>query len=568
MRAPDDSGKVQGANPNYLKTTNRPFSQPSNLQRSLLTQFYHKDEKTSASEEEVREMGTAVLDRAEFIYNKTKALRTLFSNATDNPMRFGCSVFTLGAGLARLYTGDLIGGGVAAALGAKELYNQCASGNDSTLLQMLNDIHADVDMIKSLEEGQQQSLNVVEKNLEYVEKDVTLLYKKLDEIQALNLTAIEEIEEDKRAAYAKGLAAKEAYREALQRFTEVKGSFSKSKGCYEEAAQFFLRIEEIAKDESTGTALAVKVNALVEEAEKAVKTCAEGKKELDAAELAFGNAMTALARASSLKDEALQGITKVVQSAEDALKAGVEKAKYTEVCKEKITEARAELQEMKERSEDVMCLLNEMSSDVKKAKAEAKKKLDPSDVIVGVGAGIIAAPLGPLTALGIGVTAAYAWHNGTTITDTVSKTYNYFFGSALPLPEPMQGDEHIRVAFDQKSSGYCGWMRGRPSYTLGHIDIKLSEFEYAQCRFDLNRGEYPISKEDLFTLYSRMFEKLKDGSMQPAECKAILSQLEQVIISRGPLHSAMHGVIRSQKAAYGLVKALNRYCDKLEASGA
>lgn len=276
--------------------------------------------------------------------------------------------------------------------------------------------------------------------------------------------------------------------------------------------------------------------------------------------------MTALSRASTLKDEALQEITKVVQSAEDALKAGAEKAQYTEECKEKITEARAEIQEMKQRSDDVMRLLNEMSSDVKKAKAEAQKKLDPSDVVVGVGAGVIAAPLGTFSALAIGVTAAYAWHNGTTITDTVSKTYNYFFGTPLPPPQPMGENEHIRVALDQKSSGYYGWIRGRSSYTLGHIDIKLSEFEYVQYRFDLNRAEYPISKEDLFTLYSGMFEKLKDGSMQPDQCKAILSQLEQATIGRGGLHFAVHGLIRPQQAAYGLVNALNRYCEKLAAS--
>jgi hypothetical protein len=562
--APDSSAnRILTGN---LKTTNTLFSDVKNPTRSLLTEFYPK--KPAPSEQEVREMGATVLDHTQVIWNKSKALRALCSSAADNPMRFGCSIFTLGTGLARIYTGDLIGGGMATALGATEIYQQCTSGPDSTLLQMLSDIHADVDMIKSLEEGQQQSLNIVEMNLEYAKRDVTLLYEKLDEIKDLNLATIGHMNVDKQAAYAKGLAAKEAYREALISFSEVKGFFSKSKARYNETAQFFLAIQQIAKSEDKNTSLEEKIEALVRVAGKAAETCAEGKKELDAAEQAFGNAMAALAKASIFKDGALQEITKVIQSAEDALKAGAEKAQYTKECKERITEASTELKVMKERSDDVMRLLSEMSSDVKKAKAEAKKKFDPSDVVVGVGAGIIAAPLGTVSALAIGMTAAYAWHNGTTITATGSKIYNYFFGMPLPPPQPMGKDEHIRVALDQKSSGYYGWIRGRSSYTLGHVDIKLADNEYVQYRFDLNRAEYPISKEDLFTLYSRMHEKLKDRSMQPHQCKAILSQLQQVDIGRGGLHFSVHGLIKPQQAAYGLVNALVKYCDKLEASAA
>ena len=539
------------------------FTDTPNLSGSLLQEYFVVRQGSKISETDIHRLGTTVLERSEQIYHQTQAIRNLVSNAKESPMRFGCSVITLATGIASIYAGDVITGGVATVIGAKEIYNQCSSGNNSTLHHLLNDINADVDMITTLEEGQQQSLKLVEENLYLIRNDVSNLYHRLDQIRNLNTATLDRIEEDKWQAYAKGIAAKLEFRKALEAFDQVKSSFSSSKEHYRKAADFFVRIQKIASDEDAQKPLVEKVNALVDEAKLANQFCFQGKKELDAAELSFAKAMETLSRASNLKDEALVEITKAVQNAENALKVGIEKAQYTEECKERIGTAQAELQEMKQRSDDIMDLLREMSNDVKKAKKESQKKLNFSDAAVGIGTGVFCSSLGAVSAFAFGVTAAYAWHNGSTIVDTTKKVYNFFFGEPLLPPQPMRKDELIRVELDAHSSGYYGkWVEGRTSYTYGHVDIQLSETEICQFRFDLNQAEYPISKEDLFTLYSRMFEKLKDGSMTPARCKSMLTQLERQTIPRGRLHPTAHGLIKPEQAAHGLVKALRRYCDK------
>ncbi len=538
-----------------------------NLTRSLVQQFFpNHAEVKPLSKDQVRQMGSTLLDHTEQIYQRAKFVGTLAANAHDNPARFGCSVFSLGAGALRIFSGDLIGGGIGVGVGAIELYNQCTSGNKSELEELLSDVSADVNMVKILEEGQQQSITAVEENLNFIKKDVTALYDKLDQIKELNLTALQEIGEDQQKAYAKGVAAKEAYAVALTRFSEARNAILSSKESYKKTSEFFVRIQQIADDNDENTPVIKKVEALVEAAKSASEVCSEGKQQLEAADQKFTEAMRALTQASELKDDAIVMITQVVTTADHALQATAEKAEYMKDCSDKIVETQKELQEMKERSQDVMVLLNEMSSELRKAKAEAQKKLDPTDVFVGVGTGIAASSLGPISALAVGVTAAYAWHNGSTIVDTTKKVYNYFFGGSLPQPDSMRPREYVRVSMDQQSSGYYGWLRGRSSQTYGHLDVKLDRNEIVQFRLDLNRHEYPISKEDLLTLYSRMFEKLQDKSLSANTCERILSQLENQTISRGELHPSVDGLIRPSQSANALVKALRKYCEKLNSA--
>lgn len=534
------------------------------LTRSIIEEFgLRRRQVTQVDSKTTSQLGGTLLQRAEDIYVQTKYVRTLVGNAKDNPARFGCSVFALASGLASLYSGDLISGGFATVLGAKELYNQCTDGGSCNLQKLLNDINADVDMVRSLEEGQQKSYQLIEDNLSLISGDVDTLYAKLDQIRDLNVEGMGVLDGAKKRAYQKGLEAKEAYREALRLFKDSKELFSSSKEVYARCASYFSLIKDLANDEDMQTPLIDKVSALVQTAEKASAECADGKQKLDDADAKFSEAMAALSKAVGLKDQAIEMISRTVQSAQDTLKAGMEKAVYTKECKERIQATQQELNEIKERSDDIMRLLDEMSEDVKKAKAEAAKKLDPSDVVVGVGAGVMFSSLGTFSALALGVTAAYAWHNGSTIADTTKKVYNYFFGTPLPPPDPMRTDEVIRVNLNQQSSGYYGWMKGRASYTYGSVDVNFGGGDIHQLRFDLNQRDYPISKEDLFTFYSSMMVKLGDGRLKPERCKEILGQLESSVVSRGGLNPNVKGLIKERQAANGLVKALHQYCDKL-----
>lgn len=536
------------------------------MARSLIGDFeLNKAKSSSPQDKQAGQLGQTLLDRAESIYVQTKALRTLASNAKENPARFGCSVVALISGVAGMWSGDIVTGGIVTVLGAKEIYNQCNSGGTSTLQRLLNDLNADVDMIRSLEEGQQKSYQVIEENLNLINGEVNNLYNKLDEIKHLNTESINSLEKGKKLAYEKGIEAKLAYRKALELFSAAKQDFGSSKEIYQKCAGYFSEIQQIATDEDQGIPVLEKLSTLLKVAETANKECSKGKQILDNADQNFIEAMKALAHAQSLKDQAIEMISKTVQNAEDMLKAGAEKIIYTKSCQEKVTATKKELEEVKERSNDVMRLLDEMSEEIKKAKAEAAKKLDPADLVVGIGAGIASVPLGTVSALAIGVTAAYAWHNGTTITETTKKVCNYFLGSLQPLSLPLREDEMIRIHLQEKSSGYYGaWVKNRQSFTHGSVHVNLGQGEIMRLPFNLNEPSYPVSKEDLFTLYQRMFVKLEKGTLSSKRCKDILNALQHVVISRGGLNPDVKGIIKERQAAHGLVKALFKLCDKLQ----
>lgn len=417
-------------------------------------------------------LDSTVQNRAEQIYQRTKVQH---HNTPENPTRFGCSVFALMAGLNQMYSGDLISGGIATVVGAKELYDQAYSRNSSRLQCLLNNVHVDVGMIKMLEEGQQPSYQAIEENLASI-PGVDTFYSQFKKIKELNTQCLEFVEESKLRAHERSNAS-------------------------------------------------------------------------------FSEAMQALSEAYQLKGEAIKIISQVDLNAEEVLENGLTKEECTKKCFEKIGLIQKELKEVKECSDDVMNLLREMSSDIKKAEAEALK-LKPSDLLIGLGTVVFFSPTETVSAAALGVTTAYAWHHGTIIANTTKKVYNFFFGAPLLPRLPMEKEQYVRVTMDERSSGYYGnWVKGRPSYTCGSVDIKIGD-EIAQFRFDLNQSEYPLAKEDLFVLYSKMFTKLKDETLSPIECKKVLHQLEHITIDRGGFHPVARGLIRPMQAAYGLVKAL------------
>jgi hypothetical protein len=429
---------------------------------------------------------------------------------------------------------------------------------------MLNDINADVDMVRSLEEGQQQSVNIVQENILLITGEVNTLYDQLDEIERLNTEGLELLEVGKQQAKAKIVQANLAFRKVFELFSKAKNSFDASKNIYETCKENFSQIKKIATEEDQEVSLMDRLNHLVEVAELANSQCSEGKEQLEEADLAFSEGMKALALAQTLKNEATKMVSRTVQHTEDTLKAGIEKATYTKACTRIIDATKRELGDITERSNDVMRLLDEMTEDIRKAKMEAAKKLDPSDLVVCAATTFLAASsFGALSAVALGVTSAYAWHNGSTIADTAKKAYNYAFGTPTRA-NPMDEGLLIRTRFKEVSSGYWGWSQGRGSHTYGFEDINLGGGEVISLPFDLNNKTYPVSREDLYTLYQRMFAKLKDNTLEPQRCKEILKKLQHVMISRGVHGHNVIGLIRETQAASGIVNELVKYCNKLE----
>ncbi len=544
------------------------------LSGGLIGKYFPQQEiNHSENDANTKQLGSGVVERAETIYKQTKAVRNLISNVKDNPMRFGTSVVALAGGLSNLYAGDLVSGGIATLVGAKELYNQCQNGDGSTLDSLLNDINAGADMIRVLEEGQQKSIDVIQENLNLVHGDVKALYTKLKAIEELNLETLQTLESDKKEAHEKGLEAEEAYGKALELFTLAKTSFGESKKVYDKCTGYFETIQEIAEDEEDKRKLSDKMHSIVKAAKTASKKSREGKQSLDAAEMRFSAAMEALTHASRLKDESFEMIVRTLQKAKDRTQANVEIAQHKDIqdrIEKKVEETQEELEEMKKRSEGIMGLLDEMSEEVKLAKEEAAKKLDPSDVIVGVGTGIALSPTGVLTALTAGVSAAYAWHNATAIVDTTKKVYEFVSGNTTKVVvAAMEEGEAIRTKFQEHSTGIWGkYVKKRQSHTVGTLDVNLGKELPMRLTYDLNNERYPIAKEDLCTLYREMFENLKEKTLKPEKCLQVLDGLEKWTDKRGGLHKKFEGLIKPKQRAYCLVESLRGYCEKLTAASA
>ncbi len=545
-----------------------------NQQRSLIVQ--HGLDKTG-DEKPTPQLGDTLTRRAERIYVQTQYVRTLMGNAHDNPWRFGTSVVAVLAGASQLYSGNYVWGGIEAGLGVKELISQCTTGPSDSLQKLLSDIGADVGMIQTLEEGQQKSYQIVEDNLKFIGNELNTLFSKLAQIKELDARNLSEIQVQKNEALQKGLKAKLAFSEVLQLFEDCKKSFEASKTTYGKCQQHFIAIQKLAKDDSPEIPLSEKLNTMVITARQAQQDCQLGKQELDIAEKLFSTALTKLHEAVSLKDEAIEMVTQAVQKAEDTLKAGVEIAAHTKKCEETVQDTQRKLVEVKECSDDIMRLLKEMLLEVKRAKNEAAKKLDPSDVAVGIATAMaLTNPLGYIYAFTTGMVTTYAWHNGTTISDVSKRIYSFVFKTPQTPVTPMAEHELIRASMSPISTGYWGWAKGYGSGTAGVLEVNLGKNEVLQLPYNLDDSEYPICKEVLCTFFNTLMEKINDKSLDPKRCKDILQEMETMKISRVPkvpegvqiaserIKPPINGVIRQTQGAWGLVKSVKKLCGQLQ----
>lgn len=504
--------------------------------------------------------GSELAERARQIHALAKGAQNFVGNAAYNPARTTAALFTTYTGARTLLSGDFFTGTAYSLVGLKELLNQCQSGDTTQLVRILNDINADVGMIKTLEEGQQESHALVEQNLTLIEADVKSLQSALDDIQRLSTHRVFEINEAKTQADNKILEAEKAYVEVVKLFQQCKASFSASKATYQKCAQHFSSITALVNKASNVSATE-RLSQLVELSLNASNDCSTGQRQLAEADTKLRDAMEKLQSVISLKDEALKLATQTLQKAEDTLVACKEKAQYTLECNDRIKQAKNEMVIVKSRANKIKLLLEEMKYDVKTAKELAAQKLDTMDLLLGVGAGVLSAPLGAASAMTFGVATAYAWHNGADISNTVKKIYRTVKGERTPPAKPMEKNELVRVRMNEVSSGYFGWIMGERSHTIGITEINFGN-EVMTLPIDLNQSKYPISKESLLEIFSKMTSKLADQTLEPKRCLQILDQLEAHTIPR-PGRETVKGLIKQTGAAYGIFDEIKQLCQQL-----
>ena len=504
--------------------------------------------------------GDALQDRAEQIYLQTQALRTLVDSTYHQPCRVACSITSLVAGLAQVYAGNFSQGGLATIVGLKELYNLTHTGNVSTLEKLLNDIHADVGMIQTLEEGQRTSYDLIATHLESISGRFTEIDSQLGAIQKIATNGLESLAIKKAQAEEKALQAASIYEEALALFRQGRCAYTEAEQTYDRGGEAFQAIQDIVKN-AENIPIGETLAQLSQAALTAKAACCLGKEQWALADRSLTSALAKFEEAGRLRESASILHAELSLEAENTLKATREKAHYSLGFKETIIEAKKELQEVQECSDDILILLDEMSKELTRAKEEAQKMIKPSSLFVGIGTSVFLASLGTVAPIVVGVTAAYAWNNGTALS-TIKKVYNDCLGkSSTAVLPPVSSDQEVDWQFDSISTGWYGWAKGRLSQTEGTLRVNLGT-EVVPLRFNLNDTDYPIAKTDLLALYKRLFTLVREDRLEPARCKEILCKMENLTIPRERFNETISGVIRGGQGAYALVRKLKNLCDK------
>lgn len=509
------------------------------------------------------QLGDTLCDRAEKIYHQTTALRTFVQNTASNPMRAGCSILTLLTGLTSLWAGDLVTGAIATTCGAKELWNLSSPEASTNLQRLLNDINADVGMIQTLEEANRKSYETVNSNLELISQGVQTLQSQLSDISSINSNGLQQVEAKKEEAISFNSQATSTYAAASELFAAAKQKLSQAQSFYGECGEVFEEIEKIAKNDDPDMTLEEKIERLIKTSRTASENCKSGKAMLVASSEDLEHAMELLKQANTLKDQATAAYASANQMAEDTLHAGIEKAKYTGECQEKIKATQDEMARIQRRSDQIMKLIDELKADVVEAKREAAGKFSMGDVAVGIGvAAVVVPPAGIIYGAATAVSAMYAFRNSETISWAASKVYSWAMGIPTPVPNPMKDDELTRISFKESSSGYWGYfVQRRASTTVGTLQVNLGGGEEFALPFNLNDKD-KIAKEGLLNLFQVLNQKVTQGQMTPQKCLQILNQLETMNIERGALHPQVHGLIKQTSPTYAIVTLLRETCEK------
>ena len=519
-------------------------------------------------------LGTSLLDRAELIYSQTRVLRNLLSSIKNEPMRFGTSIISLVSGLYQVYQGNYFYGVLAGSVGLKELFNQATDGDGSTLHRMLNDIQADVSIVRTLQEAQGKRYETLNVGLRQIDSGVNGLYKKLDELQGISIQGAQELIESKQKAERRWTEAKTAFESVHRLYEEAKCNMKSAMEAYERCADLFIAIQNLSKNDDPSRTMESKVEELYTKSKEAFDVCRFGQSQLDLVDKKHAEALDALQKAISIKDEVYEMITVACQRAIHLFVFGQEKAVITRECEAKIHAMQKELQDISDSHHQIMVLIREMAGDVEKAKQLARYKLDPSDLVVGIGAGVTLASAGglllPLTG---GVLASYAWHCKETLSAAAKKVYNFVRGIPTPEPVPMQKDETIQVAMNPVSSGLWGWMRGYPSFTVGSLKVNLRDAKPWDFTFDLNDPNYPLEKSDQLQIFNRMMAKLMNQRQTFPQRQELAKHYKKVITDLKDIHirrntpsgekPAVHGFFQRFQASNVLAINLEQLCDTL-----
>lgn len=521
---------------------------PSN--GSLVTTIPNNLGKQEAT---LKNPGGMICHRMEQIYVAGELLQRTVKHS-GNLICYGTTVVT---GLQMLYAASnpvSAVAGVGLSLVAGKKISDTFSQADDNVTSLLQDAQSGLTMIQTLEAANDQSLSNVKQNLDTASQYVQNLGKKIEEIEHIADYGLQQL-------IAKKAEAATLYREANQLFAEAQKSFTTSQdklgianSLFKKTLAGFSELSSIANSKQGSPE--EKLNQFVEIARKMCFQCQIAKQTMDGSNGLLSQGQELLNQAIAKQMEAYgaaSAATNMSQMTLEQQKVHNQSMKnYKQGLDSVVAETQKEIGRIEERRKVVQEINSDVLSDLERAEELAQDKFGYTSLILGTAIGgplgLGYGPLGGLAGVTAGVKVVHDLRN--THYQSVRKVCDYLFGVKVEEKKESLTDNKrpVVLKFDEVSSGTWGrYVQKRPSKTVGEVRINLDSEELS-LRFNLN-NKNRIAKRDLIKLQKRLLEELKAGSLTPAHCLEIISQLKAMEIVRPGEHSAIKGSFVSSKAA-------------------
>lgn len=468
-----------------------------------------------------------ICNRVENVVVAAVALHKVAQFGVNHGTEAVCSAVTIWTGVEMLLAGNLMTGAGITLAGTKQALNILYPAQ-TDVKELLQNARAGIDMITILEKANQDTFANVDANLNIVKQNVQDLEARLKDIRNIADRGSKKLKAQKEKAA--GL-----YQEALQSFKKTQLILNHSQSQINRANLNFTfalcRIDELVNlAQEQGGDLEERVARFATLSKEIHSECTDAKQVLEEGNSGLTEGLQCLNEALTKFNAATYEAGKASQMALSKFEKIKSRAQIEESCQGKIEEIRSELNQAKERSEDILAIAHQTDSYLAQAEELSDVKFGYQSIILGGGVG---ACLGAAFGGGMGAFAAapagvVAYHNRETIG-------NLLFGKdpeatpAKPTPK-----NPVTYEFNKHSSGFWGrYIQKRGSETVGRIAIDLGDDKSTlSLTFNFNKKEV-ISRKELKNVYEELSQRLSDERITPEACLAIITRLENLEIDRG-----------------------------------
>ncbi len=489
--------------------------------------------------------------------------------ALKSPGKTVCAATTLASGAERVFNGNLVTGGAQLIAGTYLLSEVLCGPESRPFTELMEDASAGTEAVQQLQVESAKKIQTAKKNLDSIAKQYHNIDAKIAEIRAIKADNNEELDRLKEVAIQKYSAIQVKLAEAAQTL-----QFAKADS------------EEVALHITTATEHLHNINTLInsnwnqptsEETLRDILNSTNEAFEATNESLAINGSLTEnilyaqslILEANSENDEAATIRDQIITIGKDAQTEEILEGMQGELNAMgfHLLQARADINDL----EQINGIEQQMAEDIHDNLEDAQGAFSDwgtKSICVGfVATAVGTVVAGPVKGALIGPAAGKAFHER----NKISKAANGILGKGTEeIREPDVQTDNVEFTFNAKSSGWAGWWKGRPSKTVGQLEIKFKDETLDTFSIDLNKNR-PLSIKNMLKLNTNLtnrlsdelkaieemeideedktFERMKLGS----EMKKILRNLQTMEISRGD-RGVKHGVVAENSPYFALLQ--------------